>query len=732
MRRHPLRAHQVALLVLVGFLPGLFPAAGEAVPDLWPAVLYAEGMGLPVASGIQYGHVDLVTALGPLRIHQLRVDLSDPTVRLGVGLARDRLMSDDETVSSMVARSGAIAGVNGDYFDIHQSGMPLNIVVRDGQLLRSPWRWVSFVMGRDGIARIVRYRWTGTVALPETGESRPLDGYNSGLSRDGIVALTNVRGYGAPPPEPGIRQAVVELTPAEGEGRYFVKQVWAQQAFYAPFPPGEMILVGRGRGADWLLEKLTAGSVVQVNLTTDPDWHEASLAIGGGPLLVEDGRVVEDPDPPAPQERDHRNPVIAVGIGPNGRSLTFVEVDGRQPDLSIGLTRPELAAYMADLGAAQAMAFDSGGSATMVVRLPGEPAPRVVNSPSDGRERPVADALLVYSAAVPGPPVRLLIHGGQALRLLAGARAPLSVIGVDAAGNPAPLPTPVEVVSAPRGVSVTPEGTLVSGRVPTAGLLTVRSGSLMGSAPVSVVTRLGRLVVTPPAARVLAGAGDRFRLYAQDTAGHPVVLPQGEAAWDVRPPGLGSVSSEGVFAASDAPGSGTVAASQGGAVAYAKVRVVGTARGAGALDQVAWSFRGYPGTVAGQLSWAFAPSLRGRPSLRLAFRLEGTGTRAAYAVTHLPLMGTPSGIVLWVYGDGSGVWLRASYVEATGERKVLTLAPHVTWRGWRPVTALFPMDTSFPVALTSLYVVETDPAWTPSGALYLSGLRAVYGVAPPQ
>ncbi|HLW48611.1 MAG TPA: phosphodiester glycosidase family protein [bacterium] len=48
------------------------------------------------------------------------------------------------------------------------------------------------------------------------------------------------------------------------------------------------------------------------------------------------------------------------------------------------------------LGAANAIEFDSGGSVTMAVRFPGRSAPTVVNSPSDGHERPVADALMVY------------------------------------------------------------------------------------------------------------------------------------------------------------------------------------------------------------------------------------------------------------------------------------------------------------------------------------------------
>jgi exopolysaccharide biosynthesis protein len=78
--------------------------------------------------------------------------------------------------------------------------------------------------------------------------------------------------------------------------------------------------------------------------------------------------------------------------------MLLVAVDGRQPRLSVGLTQPQLASYMRWLGAYQAMAFDSGGSVTMVARFWGRSTPTVMNSPSDGRERPVGNALLIFSS----------------------------------------------------------------------------------------------------------------------------------------------------------------------------------------------------------------------------------------------------------------------------------------------------------------------------------------------
>src|SRR5947209_12069976 len=212
--------------------------------DFWPAVFSSSGFTVPVASGILYSHFKVGTAAGPLNVHHLSVDLSNPTVRAGAGLAHNRLMSDDETVSSMVARSGAIAGVNGDFFDIRGSGIPLNIVVRDGELVRSPTAWVAFAIRKDGRPRIDRFKWTGTVVLPGTGESHALAGYNAGLPSDGLMVISDALGYGAPVPEPGMRQVVAELAPAdppgnlvgpgkaggapgaETPGLYTVKQIW--------------------------------------------------------------------------------------------------------------------------------------------------------------------------------------------------------------------------------------------------------------------------------------------------------------------------------------------------------------------------------------------------------------------------------------------------------------------------------------------------------------------------
>jgi hypothetical protein len=111
----------------------------------------------------------------------------------------------------------------------------------------------------------------------------------------------------------------------------------------------------------------------------------APTAIGGGPILVQDGK------PAFPKTTPIRHPRSALGW--NKDSYFLVEVDGRQPDLSVGMTFEELASYMIKLGCSDAMCLDGGGSATLWTMG------QVMNDPCEGGERGTGNGLVVISRA---------------------------------------------------------------------------------------------------------------------------------------------------------------------------------------------------------------------------------------------------------------------------------------------------------------------------------------------
>jgi hypothetical protein len=112
--------------------------------------------------------------------------------------------------------------------------------------------------------------------------------------------------------------------------------------------------------------------------------------IAGVPQLLKNGKIdiTWDQEKASKSFVETRHPRTAVAKLKEGRFL-MLTADGRS-DESAGLDLYDLAAYMLELGAVDAMNLDGGGSTTMF--LDG----KVVNKPSDKEgERKIGDAILV-------------------------------------------------------------------------------------------------------------------------------------------------------------------------------------------------------------------------------------------------------------------------------------------------------------------------------------------------
>ncbi len=112
--------------------------------------------------------------------------------------------------------------------------------------------------------------------------------------------------------------------------------------------------------------------------------------VGGKNRLVIDGEITPygTSDAVAPNSR---HPRTTIGVTADGEFFIQV-IDGRQEGYSLGVTTEEQAQLAYDLGAVDAMELDGGGSSTFILRINDEL--QVVNEPSDGHLRPVANAIL--------------------------------------------------------------------------------------------------------------------------------------------------------------------------------------------------------------------------------------------------------------------------------------------------------------------------------------------------
>ncbi len=162
-------------------------------------------------------------------------------------------------------------------------------------------------------------------------------------------------------------------------------------------PEGHFVIVVHNKyakAADYA--SLAPGDTVSLSVSVSDGWQDVTLAIGCGDILVSEGQVCGDIADEAHEKT--ANPRTALGYTADGALIAFA-VDGRREG-SIGMKLDTLASTMQRLGCVGAVNLDGGGSTTVLVReLDG--AMIVSNTPSDGGERAVSNALLFIDTAIP-------------------------------------------------------------------------------------------------------------------------------------------------------------------------------------------------------------------------------------------------------------------------------------------------------------------------------------------
>ena len=354
--------------------------------------------------GTRYRDFTTTVAAGRVRGHLVRVDLANRSV--AIALLRSPVVTATATVPDLAARSGAIAAVNGDFFDEGGTGAPVGVELAGGVPITSavvPGRRPAppgppgsdpgtvLGIGTSGAARIDSVRFVGSVAT--AARALPLTGLNTYVVPVGGIAVFTPAWGGVPrahtvcgsdtdahaPCSPRtvevlVRNGTVAATGAVGT---------------TPVPAGAVALVGRDAGADAL-------RALRVGDRAVPHWE--LRAAGSPPLRTALGALplVRGGAPWAGLQDTERAPRTAVGLSADGRTLALIAVDGRA-QASVGATLAQLGRLVVELGYPQALALDGGGS-TQMVRHPAGGALAVVNTPSDRPLRAVRDSVGVVPA----------------------------------------------------------------------------------------------------------------------------------------------------------------------------------------------------------------------------------------------------------------------------------------------------------------------------------------------
>ncbi len=683
----------------------VLPAAPVLAADP-PSPVSAAQSERPLAQGLRLIQFERLYPRGWANGSLLQVDLANPAITTDLVTAPG--VNQVESLSAMAARSGAVAAVNGDFFDIGQTNIALGDVVKGGQFLQTQiptWPNAAGV-GTDRLGRLLDVTLDGTVILP--GGSYPLGSINLPTVQSSTIGLytplwtlpRTQSMYGASQGREVIVRAgtVVSVSPT---------------ATAEPVPSDGFVLVGREEFAA-PLAALKVGDPVSVSYVPKP---ALQWAVGGNNILVRNGKL---------EAADDRKvgPRTALGFSVDGRQMFLLTVDGRS-EASGGVTLPELADLIRSFGAYNAIELDGGGSTTMVARLPGEAMLSLINRPSDGKERRIPNGVGIFAAPGSGMAKRLEIAAtgdtAAELRLFPALRRPLTATAYDEQNGPASLPTVTWRASGNGSISA--DGVVRAGQQPGRLRVTASAGAMVTEREVRILGPVARIATSVDGLSLASGQSERFTVRGYDANGYMAPIDPADLTLTYDSQVLQVIPEAGglkVTALKEGAGLITVVVQgQKAQISYAAGSGAATLA---ALDRLTgWSFAKSSASVTGSIQ--SAPGHEGM-GVKLSYQFGEGATRAAYlqADPVLELPGRPESIGLWVNGDGKGAWLRAILVDGAGTNHTLNLARHVDWTGWRFVEASVPVGAVYPLKLYRVYPVETDATKQYSGDLVFDDL----------
>ncbi|MGW1540052.1 phosphodiester glycosidase family protein [Streptomyces sp. NPDC002309] len=677
-----------------------------------------------IAPGLSLTRFDRFGKDGWVRGQVLVADLAED--RLSVDHISSGTVTGKSRVTEQAERTGAVAAINGDYFDMNDTEAPVGAAVsrKDG-LVNSPTegRNQTVAIGADGIGRLAQVFLEGQVTIGGTSGLK-LSGVNSPTLAAGGIGLFTDQWGSAPRTKPvNGADRVAEIWLRDGE----VTDVRTSVSS-TPIPAGTTVLLGRDAGAD-ALAGLVPGDTVDVKYRPRADFGDVAVAVGGGQVLVADGvvRRFTDGDTVTATSR------TGVGFSADGRTMYLVAIDGKQTD-SRGMDLNELGAFMKGLGAADALNMDGGGSTTMAARLPGEDTTGLVNSPSDGSERQVANGLGLFAApgsgTVRGFRVLPALTADGSDKVFPGLRRTVRALAHDE--TYAPLPAGrvrwrgeggrISVDSREDGTAV------VTGR--RSGDTEVVASSGHRADGRRKVTVLAPAVRIAPSKSLVAldgpGKDARLTVTGYDALGDSapieasdVKVTGGQGIVSVRPADDATFTVRGLV-----DGASTTLRLTVGRMTTDVAVTVGLAETtfADLSDAASWTSandRAPGGSVAP------ATGHDGSPGLKLTYDFtKSTATRGQYALPpqQIALPGQPQAVTLWIHGDGNGAWPRLQYRTGSGVTANLD-GPTITWTGWRKVEFPVPAGTSYPLTFQRVRLLETSAARSYTGEVTVSDLK---------
>ncbi|MFS8100575.1 phosphodiester glycosidase family protein [Lentzea alba] len=672
----------LAVIITAALIAPVFPAHADITRRI-----ETERTERPVAPGVTHSSFDWYAPDGWIRGDALAIDLT----RSQVGYVDPGTVSQAAPLSQQTNR--AVAAINGDFFDINNSNAPEGVGVKDGQLVKSG-RGRAVGIDAAGVGSVMETFFEGTL----NGTHKLTQLNSARIDVDGIGVFNPLWGtYSRARATQGATNTAEVILQDD-----IVQTVGDPSAT----PVMGYALVGRDKGAD-VLKQLKPGDKVQVSYQSrTSNGSQPKTAIGGRQLLVKDGKNVAPADP--------LHPRTAVGFSADGKKMVMLTVDGRQGPFLLGLNLEDLADAMIELGAHNALNLDGGGSSTMLAREPGTTELKVVNTPSDGGERPIPNGLALYAPTGTGRLTGFNVSTKDK-RVFPGLTRRMTVEGHDETYGPA---SDAHLARATGGWAI--GDTFHAAPHTGNATFTAFRGSVSKTADLQVLGKLARLAPATPRISLNPNERKPLEINGFDARGFSAKIERADLdlSYDRS---IIEVTPDLQIIARKTGATTLKSRAQGKETQVAITVGVNDELVAGFDDAPQWTFG------SARATGSVAPETgRTGTGLKLSYDFtQSTGTRTAYAIPPKPLQvdGQPLSLAAWVHGSGKGEWTAFTVTDATGQSRSL-YGPHITWNGWKQLEVALPAELKFPIQVTRFYTIETKADRSYQGEVIVDDITA--------
>ncbi|MDO7906550.1 stalk domain-containing protein [Paenibacillus sp. JX-17] len=658
----------------------------------------------------------------------IRVDLTNPYVKLDVMTGKNGQFTTKQSTGGMALETGAVAGVNGDYFNTSADGAPIGGQVSDGELMSTPSDikgMYAFAVTKSGKPMIEQFTFEGNVTAAD-GATFPIEGMNkasytpeSGDSNYSHVnkmyiytsawkSLDRPKNSATTPTEVLVQNGVV-------------KQIAKNSTISSAIPEDGYILRTHGTAATFVNTHLKVGDTIKADyqlrvMSTQQavDPADLQMMIGGHTILVDNGKK-------SAYSRD----VSSIGgyrartaLGYSSDNKYAYVIAAQKNEDSSGMSLGELQNFMVSIGVWKGLNLDGGGSTTMVTRPLGEQQAQLTFDTEYGtQQRSIVNGLGIYTEAPKGTLKGFTVSGSKTL--LIGQQGSYALKGYDTYYNPYDISgANVSWTSSNSGIIAVSNGK-ITGVKPGTATLTASSGSARSSIKVEVLgaSQLSSLTAGSGTGALTAGASLNIPVTAKTKSGQTIALPADSLKWQFI--GLSGTVQGNTLTINSVNPSAQVGYAIGCYDGFSTVVVLSKG------GQTQWeNFEnvGYPisftTNAAGVTGSAVVKKGSGDHAASNVLELQynmtaGSGKMYAYAqlngTTGKAVSAPAAAMSLDVMGDKSLNWLRAEFTDAAGKTVYVDLAKVIDWTGWKTLNIdLSGSGLTYPAKLKRMYVVNVE------------------------